>query len=126
MKKIYYILYKIIRLFTENSTKLEQYLIRKNKENLTNPFIEVARYWGNNKELKREVEIDLVVKGKNTLVVYECKWTNDLFRLSEVNNLRKSANHLHPTSLQAFSKSGYSDEAKNALDKAYILDDLFN
>ncbi|MFA7020721.1 MAG: ATP-binding protein [Bacilli bacterium] len=104
----------------------KQYLIRKNKENLTNPFIEVARYWGNNKELKREVEIDLVVKGKNTLVVYECKWTNDLFRLSEVNNLRKSANHLHPTSLQAFSKSGYSDEVKNALDKAYILDDLFN
>ena len=107
-------------------TIAKQFLIKKNKMNKVDPFFEIARYWGNNKDLKREVEIDLVTKGKNALVVYECKWTNDLFRLAEVKSFKQNASHLRPTSYQAFSKSGYSDDARKALDKAYIIDDLYS
>lgn len=106
-------------------TIARQFLIRENKTAISDPFFEIARYWGNNKDMKHEVEIDLVAKGKNRLVVYECKWTNDLFRLSEVNDLIQSASHLKPTGYRAFSKSGYSEEARKSLDKAYEIRDLF-
>ena len=102
-----------------------EFLIRKNKTSQKDVFYEIARYWGNNKKLKREVEIDLVTKSDKGNIVYECKWTNDIFRSSVFKDLKKESEFLKPYKIGGFSKSGYSDEAKTRLDLAYTVDDLF-
>jgi AAA+ ATPase superfamily predicted ATPase len=104
----------------------KEFLIRKNYISADDIFYEIARYWGNNKKLKREVEIDIVTKSVNGNTVYECKWTNDLFRNPEVENLKNESEFLNPYRLGGFSKSGYSDESQANLDFAYTKDDLFD
>lgn len=103
----------------------QEFLIRKNKQNFDNPFIEIGRYWGANKELKREVEIDIITKDNLGLIVYECKWTSDIFSNREARDLKTDSSILKPLKYGAFSKMGFSNKAKTDLDITFILDDLF-
>jgi phenylpropionate dioxygenase-like ring-hydroxylating dioxygenase large terminal subunit len=66
---------------------VHEFIIRKNWLSTKNTFHEIARFWGNNHQLKREIEIDVVTRDDLGIIVYECKWTTDLFRLKEVNEL---------------------------------------
>jgi AAA+ ATPase superfamily predicted ATPase len=104
----------------------KEYLIRKNHVAKDDTFYEIGRYWGNNKMLKREVEIDIMTKDDKGNIAYECKWTNDLFRNSEVKDLKEESGFLKPYRLGGFSKSGYSDKAITSLDLNYTVDDLFD
>lgn len=103
----------------------KQFLIRKNKLKEIEVFYEINRFWGNNPLLKREVEIDLVTKNDVNLTVYECKWTSDVIRESELNNLQEVSTILKPSKYGAFSKSGFSSKAKKMFDESYSIDDLF-
>ena len=104
----------------------KQFLILLSKKNMTTHILEINRFWGNHKKLKREVEIDIVVKDEKEIFVYECKWTNDQFRLSEYKDLKLESDILLPTKIGGFSKSGFSDEASKHLDVYYTCDDMFN
>jgi len=103
----------------------KEFLIRKNHIAKDDMFYEIARYWGNNKKLKREVEIDIMTKGDKGNTAYECKWTTDLFRSSEVKDLIEESEFLKPYRVGGFSKSGYSEEALARLDLTYTVDDLY-
>ena len=103
----------------------KEFLIRENLVTKGDTFYEIARYWGNNKKLKREVDIDIMTNGDKGNIAYECKWTNDLFRNSEVKDLKEESEFLKPYRLGGFSKSGYSNEALSKLDLTYTVSDLF-
>lgn len=102
-----------------------EFLIRKNKTASTDIFFEIGRFWGNNKKLKREVEIDIVTKTSKGNICYECKWLSDVFRKKEYLDLKEESELLEPIRLGGFSKSGFSVDAKSLLDYAYSLDELF-
>lgn len=103
-----------------------EFLKRNNFENENDVFYEIGRYWGNNKRLKREVEIDIVTKDDIGISVFECKWTNELFRKSEALDLMDESGFLKPYRVCGFSRNGFSDDAIEILDSAYQLRDLFS
>lgn len=102
----------------------KEFIIRKNK-NTKKPFYDIGRYWGNHKELKKEIELDLVASNLNDLVVYECKWTNDKFSLPIYEKLKEHSSILKPTKLGGFSLNGFTKEAIAKLDYYYTPEDLF-
>lgn len=102
-----------------------QFLMRKSLKKEGNGIYEIAKYWGNHKELKREVEIDIATKDDKGITVYECKWTNDQFRKAEFNDLYNDSSLLNPYRYGGFSKNGFSEDAKKSLTAAYTIKDLF-
>ena len=66
-----------------------------------------------------------MTKGDKGNTAYECKWTTDLFRSSEVKDLIEESEFLKPYRVGGFSKSGYSEEALARLDLTYTVDDLY-
>jgi AAA+ ATPase superfamily predicted ATPase len=130
-KELFYDLFINPKLEEYVSFKFEiiarEFLIRKNLSNTTEDiFVEIGRYWGNSPILRQEVEIDIVTKTQNGNTAYECKWTNDLFRLDVVNNLKEKSRHLMVTAFGGFSRSGYTRDAKENLDICYTVDDLYS
>lgn len=90
----------------------EQYLIRKNKaKQLNHLYQEFGKWWGTNKEKKKQEEIDIVACNDKTALFAECKWQNSevgldiyttLVRRSELTQQGKEKEYY------LFSKSGYS------------------
>lgn len=104
----------------------KEFLIRKNKTQKEDMFFEIGRFWGNNKDLKREVEIDIVTKSERGNTCFECKWTTDLFRKREYLDLKEESSVLEPVKLGGFSKQGFSEDATELLDFAFNVQDLYN
>lgn len=102
------------------------YLIRNNRSQSSPAFFNIGRYWGHDTALKRHVEIDLVTQGEQERIVYECKWTRDLFKSAEVHHLIDSSRMLNPNKFGGFAKSGFSKEAAKSLDYTFTPEDLFN
>ena len=115
---------KFISLKFETIAK--EYLIRSNLQ-LDNKeyFYEIGRYWYNDAKLKKNIEIDIATKSEAGISVYECKWTNDIFRLNTVKHLKEKSEILKPVKSGGFSKNGYSADARSELDFAISPDDLF-
>jgi AAA+ ATPase superfamily predicted ATPase len=107
-------------------TACKQFLLREAFAKKQACPSEIARYWGHNHEIKQEVEIDIVKKDQQGLIVYECKWTNDIIRKSDYDNLINKSKFLKPYAFGSFSKTGYSSDAKSYFNHTYQLDDIYD
>mgnify|MGYP001433911941 CR=1 FL=1 len=87
----------------------EQFLIRYYKQRNQESIINIGRYWYNDRKLKTDIEIDLCIQTKKNIHVYECKWTNNQFGTSIMNDLIEKGQHLEATKYGAFSKKGYHE-----------------
>lgn len=103
----------------------QEFLIRNNKGPKKELFFNIGTYWGNNPELKKEVELDILTSNDSGITAYECKWTKSPFTQRELKVLKRDSSHLSPIKYGAFSYSGYSPDVINELDYAYTLKDLF-
>ncbi|MGI6506550.1 MAG: DUF234 domain-containing protein [Clostridia bacterium] len=63
----------------------KDFLKRKYKETIE----EIGRYWYNDRQEKKDIEIDIVMRANNLLSVYECKWTDSPVGTKVVNELAK-------------------------------------
>ncbi len=92
------------------------YLKHKNKK-MELPFVfeKIGRWWGNNPIKKRQEEIDILAVDKNTALVGECKWRNELLNMNVVNSLIEKSQALNYENKYYiyFSKSGFTEEVKN-------------
>ena len=98
------------------------------------PFIpdDFGKWWGNNPEKKRQDDIDVIGTSGNKGIFCECKFRNELFDLSEFNDLLEASAIFTQTTEKyyyLFSKSGFTqavkDKTKNYNVKLVTIDDLF-
>jgi hypothetical protein len=104
----------------------KEFLIRENRDKGTDLFIEIGRYWYNNKEEKKNIELDVVTKDEKGLTVYECKWKNRKFSHTEAAYLKEISSVLSPYRFGGFSKTGFTFHAKNDLDLTFTPKDLYH
>ncbi len=103
----------------------EQFLIRTFKQRHGTPIIQIGRYWYNNRELKKDVEIDQCVKTNESLYIYECKWTKEPITISIMKDLMKKGKELQATHFGAFSKNGFEPNVVCQYDDLLSLKELF-
>lgn len=96
----------------------QQYLVKNFKKRHKTPALHIGRYWYNNRELKKDLEIDVCVESTKYLYAYECKWTNNQITKSIMDNLINKSKEIGATKYGAFSKNGF---ALNIKDKEYDL-----
>lgn len=89
-----------------------QYLWDVNKRNQAAfPFTDLGRWWGNDPNQKKQVEIDLVgTSGRDNALFAECKWTNEPVDTGVLMDLIEKSRcfpHLNKH-YYLFSKSGYT------------------
>ncbi len=85
----------------------------------------IGRYWYNDAKERKQVEIDIMMKERDTYMAFECKWTEQLIDESVYQTLLKRANQFEPVQLGFFSKSGY-EESVLMKDGLFIgIDDLY-
>jgi AAA+ ATPase superfamily predicted ATPase len=98
-----------------------QYMWRQLKAGaLPFSFQKIGRWWGSNRQEKREEEIDFIALAQNAAIFGECKWRNQLLDEGVLRGLiRKSemfpmfANKCY----YLFSKSGFATEVKDRAQK---------
>ncbi len=63
--------------------------LKEQSYNAKLPFFatNIGRWWGNNKELKKEVEFDIIIHDKSNMIISECKFTNKKYNINDYNNL---------------------------------------
>ncbi len=96
-----------------------EFLKRKYKSTIE----EIGRYWYNDRQEKRDIEIDIVMRADGILSVFECKWTAGPIGTKIMDELARKAKHLDYRNLGFFSKSGYEHQDYKA--DCYTVDDLF-
>ncbi len=111
----------------------EQYLVKQAKaENL--PFIpsSLGKWWGNNPQLKKQDDIDILGIDGNQGIFCECKFKEELFSLSDFNDLIASSDiftNITKKYYYVFVKSGYTqavlNESKKYNVKLLTVNDLF-
>lgn len=102
----------------------EQYLRR-------NGYWETGKWWGKIKSI--EEEIDIIAANDTAIVFVECKYRNELSDANVIDTLIDRSSAIKDEGRErryaVFSKSGYTDVAKNKAKKnnvmLYGLDDLF-
>ena len=80
-------------------------------------FNDLGRWWGTNPQTKSQEEIDIVGADKNSILLGECKWTNEKVDLSILEKLVERGNLFHQPRKQyyLFAKTGFT---KGCMDKA--------
>ena len=80
-------------------------------------FTDLGRWWGTNPQTKSQEEIDIVGADKNSILLGECKWTNEKVDLSILEKLVERGNLFHQPRKQyyLFAKTGFT---KGCMDKA--------
>jgi len=84
-------------------------------------FMEIGRWWGNDKVNKREVEIDIMGVDDNDAALFgECKWTNEKVDMAVLDKLTENSQlfHYKRTRLYLFAKTGFT---KGCIEKAGML-----
>lgn len=74
-------------------------------------FTELGRWWGNDKTLRQQTEIDIMAtQDKDTAIFGECKWTNEKVDVGilELLQHRSQLFNYKNTVLYLFSKSGFT------------------
>lgn len=87
---------------------------------------EIGRFWYNDAKLRKDLEIDIVMKIEDKLFAFECKWTNSFVDREIAEHLKTKSEHVHAEILGAFSRSGYTEAAKSILSYTYSVPDLYN
>lgn len=93
-----------------------QYLFELQKENTLPFFIgNVGRWWGNNKELRRQEEIDLMSVRDDNILLGECKWTNTLVDIDVLNDLINQGKLFDYKNkyYYLFAKTGFTNRCKD-------------
>jgi len=94
-----------------------QYLWLLNARNASPlDFTQLGRWWGTDDIRRCEAEIDIVgTAGKGTLLLAECKWTNELVGVSVLETLLQRSELLKHDELQfcLFAKTGFTPECKS-------------
>ena len=99
------------------------------------PFIPngLSKWWGNNPLKKKQDDIDIMGIKDNKGIFCKCKFKNEIFDLSEFNDLICASNifsNITEKYYYIFVKSGYSkaviEESKNYNVKLLTIDDLFD
>jgi AAA+ ATPase superfamily predicted ATPase len=93
----------------------KEYLIRRNsKGNLPILATQIGRWWGTDSKTKKQVEIDLIARDGDDYIFCECKWRNELMKVSVFRDLEKKADIFSPNRKKTwfflFSKSGFEQE----------------
>ena len=92
-----------------------EYMWKMNKEaELPISFIDIGRWWGNNPQLKHEIEIDILAYDKKDTAIFgECKWKNKKVTSADIDDLvEKSAFFGYKKKYYyLFSKSGFDESA---------------
>ncbi|MFI3213480.1 MAG: DUF234 domain-containing protein [Eubacteriales bacterium] len=82
----------------------------------TLPFVlgNVGRWWGKNKQEKRQEEIDIMSVNENQALLCECKWRNEMQDSDVIETLVQRGNlFFYPQKyFYVFSKSGFTEHAK--------------
>ncbi|HAN09139.1 MAG TPA: ATPase [Clostridiales bacterium] len=92
----------------------KEYLNKKNRNDET-PFViaNIGNWWGNNKEEKKQEEIDIVGNNRNKYVFAECKWKNEKMKLGVYKDLVRKSELVTSTATEKyyylFSKSGFEE-----------------
>ncbi|WP_066827657.1 ATP-binding protein [Clostridium tepidiprofundi] len=92
------------------------YLKHRNKK-MELPFVfeKIGRWWGNNPIKKRQEEIDILAVSKDSALIGECKWRNELLNMKVVNSLIEKSQVLNYENKYFifFSKSGFTESVIN-------------
>lgn len=99
----------------------KEYLWRRNAvEDLPVRFTDMGRWWGNDPVKRCEAEIDIVATNKENAIFGECKWTNELVSLSELELLTQRSQLLRFESkyLFLFAKRGFTKGCRERAEKA--------
>ena len=89
-------------------------------------FQNIGRWWGNNPDLKSQVEIDFIAHSEDMeyAIFGECKWRNEMLDKSTIDKLlekSKMFRQFKQNFYYLFSKSGFTDGAlKHALEAGNI------
>lgn len=87
----------------------------------------LGRWWGNNREKKKQEEIDIVALNKTSALFCECKYKRERFGRAEWQDLLEASECVSREKkyFMAFSKSGFEEEVKEKDgDEALELVDL--
>ncbi|MDL2302743.1 ATP-binding protein, partial [Lachnospiraceae bacterium OttesenSCG-928-D06] len=78
------------------------------------PIGNTGRWWGNNKERKRQEEIDIISISNDMILIGECKWTNTAIDMDILETLIERSNlfYYKQKYLYLFSKSGFTERVK--------------
>lgn len=91
-------------------------------------FSSIGRWWGNNKVLKQQEEIDIYAIGSKGIYIGECKYRNELVERDILENLVRRGEQIFPEANKTYvcySKFGYDDNAiQYAAENNIILYDL--
>ena len=99
-----------------------EFLLRKH----ANDIQEISSYWYNDAKLKKDIEIDIVMRKKDELFAFECKWTNKTINIKIAEKLREKTLHLkEDVIIGFFSKSGYENNINQRV-LSFSLKDLYN
>ena len=103
----------------------EQFSIRTFKKRTNEVILNIGRYWYNDQNLKKEIEINQCIKSNKSIYVYECKWTKHPVTSAILYDLREKGKELNADKFGAFSKSGFDNTIKKNDYDLIALDDLF-
>ncbi len=92
----------------------------KRKYSLT--IEEIGRYWYNDRNLKKDIEIDIMMIENKKLYAFECKWSEKPIGYKTKNNLEKKVAHINDITLGYFSKKGFEEKDELCFD----VNDLYN
>jgi uncharacterized protein len=97
----------------------KDFLKRKYRDSLE----EIGRYWMNDAKLKKDIEIDILMRKAGELFAFECKWSKKPIGHTIENELLNKTSHLKLESIGLFSRSGYEKIKSTTL--AFNIDDLY-
>lgn len=99
----------------------KQYLWQLNRMSKTPAtFTELGRWWGNDPNEKKQVEIDMIAECNNDTAIFgECKWTNERVDTKVLETLlyRSGLFHYKNVYLYLFSKSGFTKGCEEKADE---------
>lgn len=111
-----------------------EFMVRLAKEGKL-PFIPdgFGKWWGNNPAKKRQDDIDIIGIDGHKGIFCECKFRNELFDISELNDLLDASaifTQIEEKYYYLFSKSGFTQAVKDLAQqynlKLVTIDDLFD
>lgn len=92
----------------------------KQKKNKKISFVDIGKWWGTDKIKRKEVDIDIMGKIDNDMLLFcECKWHNELVPLSVYNELFEKSKLFNCKQKQyyIFAKKGFTEALKSEAKK---------
>jgi len=101
-----------------------QYLWQQNlAKKLPFMFTDAGRWWGTDKRIKSECEIDIIADNNKDAIFAECKWTSDHVGTKVIDTLieRSGLFNYDKKHFYIFAKTGFTDSALQKADDSITL-----